>query len=342
MSFTADFTRKTNWVPDSNAKIVRFAAGAPALETEFNEIQFIADKRLRELMSMFGDGLLDGGMMVYADGKLVIEDKKAIVGGNMIYISHLELELAPGEEAYLDVFEKEIGYKDVMRKYGNEQEVAITNYIVDSRYMKEISRRIIVAYDLVKTTGEDGHFYLKLGYVSANPEDPEIPGEQGEFVTEAATAGGAAQEAVEEVQQTVNSLSNQLSQSQEAQRVMGDTIAKQAAEIINLRNAIAAFSQIAAFDIKIPMEGWVKDEDMGDEDAIHIDIPIEGVNEGFVPLLTINPLSLKDAASCQMSSVTRTLDGYVRMYAKTVPTKEISTSLVLLGASNIIGGGNNT
>lgn len=340
MSFVADFTRLTNWTPEGNAKIVRFASGAPALETEFNELQFIVDKRLRDLASMFGDGLLGEGTILYQDGKLTIDNERAIVGGNIFYISHLELDVSVGDDVYLDVFEKELTYKDVMRKYGNEQEVAIPNYIIDSRYMKEISRRVILAYNLVTTTGEDGHSYLKVGHVSESP----VPGESGEttveFVTDAATAGSAAMEAVETLNTTLNNLSEQFFQQSSVVEEMGNTIDAQAKEIVALRQMIESFSNIAAFNIEVPKDGWVKDEDMGEEDSIHVDIPIEGVNESFVPLLTINPLSLTIASKSQMKSVTRTIDGHVRVYAKTVPTEVVDANLVLFGASNIIGGGN--
>lgn len=168
MSFTADFTRLTKYREDSSANLVRFAAGAPALETEFNEIQMIADKRSRETMTMFGNGLLGEGSISYADGTFSMDGDRAIVNGIMIYISHLELDVQAGDSIYLDVFEKEITYKDVMRKYGNEQEVFIPNYILDERFGKEISKRVVIAYNLSKADDTDGHYYLKLAQVDEN------------------------------------------------------------------------------------------------------------------------------------------------------------------------------
>lgn len=168
MSFTADFSRYTKYRDDSAAKVVRFAAGAPALETEFNEIQEISNGRMRDAMAMFGNGLLGEGTMGCTNGTFVIDNERAIVDGVLVYISHLSLNVNPGDNIYLDVFDKEVNYKDVMRKYGNEQEVAIPNYILDERFGKEISKRIIVAYNLSKTNSKADHHYLKLGSINAS------------------------------------------------------------------------------------------------------------------------------------------------------------------------------
>lgn len=168
MSFTADFSKYTNYNEQSNALIVRFAAGAPCLETEVNELQLISDKRFRDIGKLFGDGLYGNGTISYTDNKLKITNFNAIVSGYMFYISTLEIALVAGETAYLEVYVKEVNLNDELKKYGNEQEVGIKNYIVDSRFGKEVSRRKILCYNLVKKTGVGGHIYYRIGSVAAN------------------------------------------------------------------------------------------------------------------------------------------------------------------------------
>lgn len=189
MSFTADFSRYSNYNEQGNAVIVRFAAGTPALETEINELQLIMNTRIRDINKMFGDGLLGAGSILYADGKLTIKNEKAIVDGYMFSISQLNIALANGESAYLDVWLKEVKYNDVMKKGGNEQDVEITNYIVDTRYNKEISRRYVLAFNLVKTTGTAGHSYLKVGTVSST-------GSWGVTARQIATSSGGNGESI--------------------------------------------------------------------------------------------------------------------------------------------------
>ena len=59
----------------------------------------------------------------------------------------------------------------------------------------------------------------------------------------------------------------------------------------------------------------------------------------MIPLLTILPTYLDTAEDCGMSSVVRTLDGVLRVFAQSVPDGEICASLALFCTSGGGGGG---
>lgn len=125
-------------------------------------------------------------------------------------------------------------------------------------------------------------------------------------------------------------------------------------------NAVVTFSTVqqliaAATVIKeltIPVEGWtVEDGQSGmpgegeddepeldrtgsDAGRLHVDIPMEGVKESMQPFLSVHPAYMDAADNCELSSSVRTLDGMVRVYAKTAPTAEMVATLTLLCASS--------
>lgn len=87
-------------------------------------------------------------------------------------------------------------------------------------------------------------------------------------------------------------------------------------------------------DITIPTVGWVADEDTAGEFSLHVDIAWDTVTEELVPLLTILPESLETAGQCGMSSSVRTLDGILRVYAKSPPDEPVKARLALLGTAS--------
>lgn len=297
MSFTADFTRYTKYNSEGNAFIVRFADGTPCLATEFNEFQLIADKRIRDLAKLFGDGLMGEGSVKYEEGKLIIDNERAIVDGNLFFISHLEAVVAPGETAYLDVFLKEVSYKDEMKRYGNEQEEAIENYILDERFAREISRRMVLAYDLVTSTGETGHYYMKVGMVS----------DAGEYQHDAPSAG-AFEKVVEELSHTIT---NQMT-------LLGET----------------KLDKTSAVPCVIPHEGWKSDEITDEENPPrypnYYDIPVKGITAADRVDVNIVPEDLVTAVDCGLCSSSETLEDVVRIRAEVVPVKDINAEYWLV------------
>ncbi len=120
-------------------------------------------------------------------------------------------------------------------------------------------------------------------------------------------------------------------------------------------NAVVTFSTVQQLiaaatvvkEIAIPTEGWTASDGQSevpgegegsepDSDAgrLHVDIPMEGVRESMQPFLSVHPAYLEAANNCELSSSVRTLDGVVRVYAKTAPTAEMTATLTLLCASS--------
>lgn len=96
---------------------------------------------------------------------------------------------------------------------------------------------------------------------------------------------------------------------------------------------------LAQLDLVIPPTGWEEGNEPDEPEGWHVDIPQEQIREDMVPILTILPAYMDTAADCGMSSVVRTLDGALRVYAEIVPEDEIHASLALLCTS---GGGGGT
>ncbi len=107
-----------------------------------------------------------------------------------------------------------------------------------------------------------------------------------------------------------------------------------AASLLLLRDVRASGETV------IPAVGWVDDADTAGEYPLHVDIANDAAAEDLAPLLTILPDSMHDAALCGVSPSARTLDGFLRVYAKCAPDKPIRARLALLGtAAGTPGGG---
>lgn len=91
----------------------------------------------------------------------------------------------------------------------------------------------------------------------------------------------------------------------------------------------------AKFDITIPTEGWADCSDLFGEEAygLWLDVPLEGVKDTMIPLLSLYPAYTDTAVACGFSTTAKTVDGGLRVYAKEKPDGEIRASLTLLCAS---------
>ena len=89
------------------------------------------------------------------------------------------------------------------------------------------------------------------------------------------------------------------------------------------------------YDITIPIEGWEADEDTGGAYPLKCDIEIDNVTERMIPMLTIWPECMEAAVACRMSSAVRTIQGGIRVYAKTVPAGALQGSLTLFGGAGL-------
>lgn len=109
----------------------------------------------------------------------------------------------------------------------------------------------------------------------------------------------------------------------------------------------------AVLEITIPKDGWTdgtghigeggeetEEPDMEDGFGLRVDIPIKDVTEAMQPFLSVHPAHLETAKGCELSTTARTMDGALRLYAKSAPTADMTATLTLLCAtSGAISGG---
>lgn len=170
----SDFEKRSNYNKDAGVVQVKIGFEKPVLEVELNEMQEIQRQRVKDVIqAVVPNGVLHGGTYTYSNGIFKIQEVTAIIEGEIIYIPSLQISAGNDDIIYIKVWEKEITATTVMKAYGNEQGEVIPNYIVDSRVGQETSRRIVLAYDLVKSTESDG-VYLKLGKIKSGKFEKEV------------------------------------------------------------------------------------------------------------------------------------------------------------------------
>lgn len=126
-------------------------------------------------------------------------------------------------------------------------------------------------------------------------------------------------------------------------------------------NAIATYAAVkqliadatAVMEITIPKDGWTENTgsigengegtEMPDSEVhggLRVDIPIKGVTAAMQPFLSVHPAYLETAKGCELSTTSQTLDGALRLYAKSAPSTDMTATLTLLCASSgTISGG---
>lgn len=169
-----DFEKRSNYNKDAGVVQVKIGFEKPVLEVELNEMQEIQRQRVKDVIqAVVPNGVLHGGTYTYSNGIFKIQEVTAIIEGEIVYIPSLQISAGNDDIIYIRVWEKEVTATTVMKAYGNEQGEVIPNYIVDSRVGQETSRRIVLAYDLVKSTELDG-VYLKLGKIESGKFEKEV------------------------------------------------------------------------------------------------------------------------------------------------------------------------
>ena len=83
-------------------------------------------------------------------------------------------------------------------------------------------------------------------------------------------------------------------------------------------------------DITIPRTGWQTDTESNGVYNYYRDIADEKIKSRMIPQLTIKPESAGVAWNCDLSSYSQTLNGALRVYAKSIPTAAMQASLLLL------------
>lgn len=163
-----NFSRDTLYNPKANASSIRWGAEAPVLEIELNEMQYIQNKKIADLIKhVCGEGITKDGTLTFTSGTLTIANEVAVVDGTMLYISSLSLaSLVNGDKIYLQVWDKVVDSTSTIKEYGNEQtSTLVPNYLVDPNIGVETSRRVVTAYTLSKTNTDSSKKHLLLGTI---------------------------------------------------------------------------------------------------------------------------------------------------------------------------------
>lgn len=86
-------------------------------------------------------------------------------------------------------------------------------------------------------------------------------------------------------------------------------------------------------EITIPVTGWQPcTETVGEIYNVQIDIPVEKVDETMFPLLSLSISSLAIASEAVFCPSIKAFDGYVRLWAKRVPSEDLEGVLTILSA----------
>lgn len=83
-------------------------------------------------------------------------------------------------------------------------------------------------------------------------------------------------------------------------------------------------------ELAVPATGWGANPEADNPYPFYLDIACADVRETKIPVLSILPSSIPTAQLCELCPVSRSMDGLLRIYAKTVPIGTIQASLTLL------------
>lgn len=96
---------------------------------------------------------------------------------------------------------------------------------------------------------------------------------------------------------------------------------------------------VLSLPITIPATGWTKDLGNTSGYPWHVDIPNNRITEDMTPFLTVLPESLEVAQKASFSPTVQTIDGALRVFAKSIPTDPISGTLALFSKGETPSGG---
>lgn len=97
-------------------------------------------------------------------------------------------------------------------------------------------------------------------------------------------------------------------------------------------------SSIVRLDLTVPAEGWGDSPaEEGEPEGLCVDVLDERIQGDMVPFLTVLPACLDTAGGCGLSSVARTLEGRLRVYARRAPAEPMEASLTLVRLSGCMG-----
>lgn len=107
-----------------------------------------------------------------------------------------------------------------------------------------------------------------------------------------------------------------------------------------VKNTIKNVGSALNADIVIPASSWEEtpedDEDAYGEYGYRVDIPVENATDEHFPITALSVKSLKAAGKAKMCPTVRTFDGFVRFWAKSVPTEDLDATMQLRSPTPII------
>lgn len=164
----AIFNNYSNFNKQANFSSVVIGADAPVLEVELNEMQEIQRERLKSTLKLlFIDGVKGVGTYSYNTSSkiLTISDELIILDGEILEITECSVSANKGDTIYIEVWEEEVTYADLIPKYGDTtSRIYIENHILDERVGEETSRRKQTLFK-VSTTLPTENPYLILGEI---------------------------------------------------------------------------------------------------------------------------------------------------------------------------------
>lgn len=170
------FSKESTFSKDNNFSLVKIGERKPVLETELNEMQEIQNQKRKEVVKLLlADGVFKSANITFTGGNFTISNTSVVLSGEILTISSLTIPAVNGDSIYVDMWEEEVSYLDVIKKGGNQQSTdVVTNKLFDSRANIETARRVQVKYTLSKTNTDPIHQYLKLGRIENNAFVQEV------------------------------------------------------------------------------------------------------------------------------------------------------------------------
>ena len=194
----ADFSKYTNWTPETSFSKVVFGKDSPLLEVEVNELQEIFQNKLKKITTAIGDCAivdsnffsfdsevsgnnvavtgynLNGGELFTSDGKFVTIPTYHKTGLRFLYSISMDSKeyvyayVFKEEEAKYDTTLYEDGFVDSLS--GTPTTPQIANPIKDARYDNETSRRkvvkVMVSWGLSIPASTENYSVVLLGTIT--------------------------------------------------------------------------------------------------------------------------------------------------------------------------------
>lgn len=291
-----DFTKYTNYKPETAFSGVVFGARSPVLEVEINEIQQIFNTKLKRLSKVFGNVVVadsDGGVVFNpTTQELTITNCTALAGDLTAFIPSATITLTTEQPvAYLRLEERVVTGNDPLHKYGLlNYDTKVENTAIDSRVGVETSRRKVVEISFLKgevipyTTDPDACQVIPLGImkrVETSGTELDVS-----YTFDRAKFSGSINELLDEIKASISAL-------------------------------VENFA-VQHIDLTIPAEAWV-DTQTGRFPFV-ADILDERIKATHYPNIALALDSMDTAFVCGFSSLVTSYDGGLRFYAQQRPT----------------------